>query len=154
MLARAQHVGGTAISSPRPDRASIGVPAAIRPTSEIADIGGRGLHRCLDAGGCGLRLGCGAQRAAGALDEVFGEKPPLRNRGESAGIFRQLDHFQCPGAVLQPVMQVALDQRGDQAMDAGFRLEVERILHLVEPGRHAGLADPLMDYIRVHTVCA
>src|SRR5690554_5032889 len=45
----------------------------------------------------------------------------------------------------QSANEAALFQRRDQPMYAGFRGKVERLLHLVERGRNAGLLQPLMD---------
>ena len=45
----------------------------------------------------------------------------------------------------QAAHEAALLERGDQPVDAGLRLEVERLLHLVEGGGHARLLQPLMD---------
>ena len=44
--------------------------------------------------------------------------------------------------------EAALLERGDQAVDAGFRPQVERILHLVEGGRHAVLLQAAMDEVQ------
>ena len=59
--------------------------------------------------------------------------------------FRQLDHLDGARPVRQAADEAALLERGDQAMDAGLRAQVERVLHLVEGGRHAGLLQPLVD---------
>ena len=57
----------------------------------------------------------------------------------------QLDDLDGAGAVGQAADEAALLQRRDQAVDAGLRAQVERVLHLVEGGRHAGLLQPLID---------
>ena len=58
---------------------------------------------------------------------------------------RQANDLERPGPVRQAANEAPFLERGDEAMDAGFRLEVERVLHLVEGGRHAGFAQPLVD---------
>src|SRR5262249_18386482 len=35
--------------------------------------------------------------------------------------------------------------RRDETMDAGLRAQIERVLHLVEGGRHAGFFQPFVD---------
>src|SRR3546814_382007 len=45
----------------------------------------------------------------------------------------------------QAADEAALLQRRDQPMDARLGLEVERVLHLVEGWRDAGVLDPLLD---------
>ena len=76
---------------------------------------------------------------------TLGVKPrrplPLRCRRK----LRQLDHFNGAGAVGQAANEAALFQRGDEAVDARLRAQVERVLHLVEGGRNAGLLQPLAD---------
>ena len=57
----------------------------------------------------------------------------------------QLDHLNGPRPIRQPSNEAALLQRRDQPMDAGFRTQVERVLHLVEGGRHAILLQALMN---------
>ncbi len=102
-------------------------------------------HRDRDRG-ARIFLGRAARRlhlAEPALDDGRAETPTRRLRaGDAVG---QLDHLQRTGPVRQPADEAALLQRHDQAVDAGFRLQVERVLHLVEGGRHAALAQALMD---------
>src|SRR5690606_4580056 len=57
----------------------------------------------------------------------------------------EAQHFQCARPVWQPANEAALLERRDQPVDAGFRREVERILHLVEGGRDTGFLQPFMD---------
>ena len=76
---------------------------------------------------------------------TLGVKP---RRGLAAAIdaeLRQLDHLDGAGAVGQPADEAALFQRGDQAVDARFRAQIERVLHFVEGGRHPGLLQPFVD---------
>ena len=65
--------------------------------------------------------------------------------GIAAGDLGQLDHFDRTRPVGQAADEAALFQRGDEAVNAGLRAQVERVLHLVEGGRHAGLFQPLID---------
>jgi hypothetical protein len=58
---------------------------------------------------------------------------------------RQLDHLDGARPIGEPADEAALFQRRDQAMDAGLGPQIERVLHLVEGGRHAGLLQALMD---------
>ena len=61
------------------------------------------------------------------------------------GKFGKLDHFDGAGAVGEATDEAALFKCGNQAVDAGLRAQVERVLHLVEGGRHARLLQPLAD---------
>jgi hypothetical protein len=45
----------------------------------------------------------------------------------------------------QAAQETALLEPGDQAMDAGLRLQPQRFLHLIEGGRHAVVVEPLVD---------
>ncbi len=60
-------------------------------------------------------------------------------------IIGQLDDLERAGALFHAAQEAALLQRSDQAMNARFRFEVERVLHLVERGRNARFAHPLVD---------
>ncbi len=51
--------------------------------------------------------------------------------------FGQLQDLDGARPVRQAADEAALDEGGDQAVDARLRLEVEGVLHLVEGGRHA-----------------
>ena len=57
----------------------------------------------------------------------------------------QLDHLDRARPVRQAADEAALLQRRDQPVDAGFGAQIERVLHLVEGGRHAGFLQPLVD---------
>ncbi len=65
--------------------------------------------------------------------------------GRAADGLGQANDLQRPGAVGQAANEAALFERRDQAMDAGFGFEIERVLHLVERGRNAGFAQAFMD---------
>ena len=113
--------------------ASIGVPAAMRPMTGTAT--GRPLSSS------------DAVRTRPRLPSItLGVKP----RGAAAphavrDRFGQLDHLDGARPVGQAADEAALLQRRDQAVDAGFRAQVERILHLVEGGRNAGFLQALVD---------
>ena len=59
--------------------------------------------------------------------------------------FRQAQHLDRARAVGQAADEAALLQRHDQAMDARFRAQVERVLHFVEGGRNPLGLQALMD---------
>ncbi len=59
--------------------------------------------------------------------------------------FGQLDHFDRPRPVGQAADEASLLERRDQAVNARFRAQVERVLHLVEGGWNSGLLEALMD---------
>jgi hypothetical protein len=107
--------------------------------------GGDAAHdRHADRLGQALALGDLGHASQAALDHARREaaralSERLRHR------FRKLDDLHGARPVGQPAHEAALLERGDEPMDAGFRLEVERFLHLIEGGRHAGLLQPLMD---------
>ena len=125
--------GGTLMVWLRVCSASIGVPAAIRPITGTAtgrspsSLGSRRAHRAL------------AERA---FDDARREAAAAVAGG---GQFGQLDDLDGAGAVGQAADEAALLERRDEAVDAGFRAQVERILHLVEGGRYAGLFQPFID---------
>src|SRR5690606_23020899 len=58
---------------------------------------------------------------------------------------RQLDHLERPRPIWQPADETPLLERRDQPVDAGFRPQVERILHLVKGRRYTRLLHPLVD---------
>src|SRR5205823_11437720 len=58
---------------------------------------------------------------------------------------RQLDDFDGAGAVGQAADEAAFLQRRNEAVNSGFRAQVERVLHLVEGGRYAGFLQPFID---------
>ena len=106
--------------------ASIGVPAAMRPMTGTAT--GRPLsssERCADP-------------AEIALDHARGESARAARADAMSDRFGQLDHLDGARPIGQAADEAALLERGDQAVDARFRTQVERVLHLVEGGRHAG----------------
>ena len=74
---------------------------------------------------------------------TLGVKP--RRPLPAAAELRQLDDFDGAGAVGQAADEAALLQRRDEAVDSGFRAQVERVLHLVEGGRYAGFFQPFID---------
>ena len=74
---------------------------------------------------------------------TLGVKP--RRLLAPADQLRQLDHLDGAGAVGQAADEAALFQGRDQAVDAGFRAQIERVLHLVEGGRNAGFLQALAD---------
>ena len=57
----------------------------------------------------------------------------------------QLENFERPGTVGQAADKAALLKRCNQPVDPGLRLERKRILHLIERGRHPGLAEAFVD---------
>ena len=59
--------------------------------------------------------------------------------------FGQPKHLKRARPVGQPADEAALLQRRDQPVDAGFRREIQRILHFVEGRGDAGLLQPLMN---------
>jgi hypothetical protein len=60
------------------------------------------------------------------------------SRSASIGVpAAQLDDLERPGAMVQAAQETALLQRRNQPVDARFRLQSQRILHLVEGGRNA-----------------
>ena len=69
----------------------------------------------------------------------------VAGRSVSAMLSGSLMNFQRAGALFHAAQEAAFLQRRDQAVDAGLGLEVQRVLHLVEGGRNAAFAHPLMD---------
>ena len=126
--------GGTLMVWLRVCSASIGVPAAIRPITGTAT--GR-----LPSSSAGGAL---TARLPSVPSMTLGVKPrrPLPARRRQ---LRQLDDLDGAGAIGQAADEAALLQRGDEAVDAGLRAQVERVLHLVEGGRYAGLFQPFID---------
>ena len=76
---------------------------------------------------------------------TLGWKPRLRLAGCGRLVLGQLDDFDGARAVRQAADEAALDQRRDQAVNAGLGFEIERVLHLVEGRRHAALLHALVD---------
>ncbi len=76
---------------------------------------------------------------------TLGVKPRRSDRGPGSTVSGQLDHFDGARTVGQAADEAALLQRRDQAVNAGLGAQVERVLHLVEGGRHAGFLEALVD---------
>ena len=108
----------------------MGVPAAIRPmTGSSTDA-------------ASTPMAAGGPLGAAAVDDRGLEAGA---RLERLGQPRDLDGAR---AVRQPADEAALLERGDQAMDAGLRPQVERVLHLVEGRRHPILLQSLVDEVQ------
>ncbi len=131
MIARAEHfrrhVDGVAAGLQRLDRRACRDPAHHRDGDRTA----------------AFILGGGADLAEVALDDVGGEAAPAV--AEASGLLRQLDDLDGAGAVRQAADEAALLQRRDQAVDARFRAQIQRVLHLVEGGWHACFLEPFID---------
>ncbi len=78
-----------------------------------------------------------------ALDDARREAAPAAAAGGCE--FGQLDHFDCAGAVGEAANEAAFFQRGNEAVNAGLRAQVEGVLHLIEGGRYAQLLQPFTD---------
>ena len=128
--------GGTLMVWLRVCNASIGVPAAIRP------ITGTATGRLPSSSELGVAAA--ADLAERAFDDA-GREAAAAVAVAAPRKLRQLDHFDGAGAVGQAANEAALFQRGDEAVDAGLRAQIERVLHLVEGGRNAGLFQPFID---------
>ena len=113
--------------------ASIGTPAAMRPMTGTPTVWGR----------LSPSATWGTRPRLPSI--TLGEKPRERCASGWGIEFGQPHDLHGARPMRQAADEAALLERGDQPMDAGFRLEVERLLHLVEGGRHAGLLQPLMD---------
>src|SRR6266576_1148276 len=57
----------------------------------------------------------------------------------------QLDHLDGASPIGKPADEAAFFQCGNEAMDAGLRTQVERILHLIEGWRYAGFLQAFVD---------
>src|ERR1700733_4471248 len=135
MLARAQHVRRHA------DGVAAGLECFDRRTGRDAshDRHGHGTVAVILTGD-----GTAAPNLAKrAFDDARREAAPAV--AGSAGEFRKLDHFDSAGAIGEATNEAAFFKGGDQAVDAGLRAQVERVLHLVEGGRHARLLQPFAD---------
>ncbi len=64
---------------------------------------------------------------------------------ETVAEFGQPQDFDGSGAIGEPPDEAALLERHNQAMNSGFRAQIERFLHFVEGRRHARLLEALMD---------
>src|SRR5512138_3085383 len=88
------------------------------------------------------RGAAGAHLAEIALDYARREAAPAAGGRLQLG---QLDDLDGAGAVGQAADETALLERRDQAVDARLRAQIERVLHLVEGGRHAAFLQALAD---------
>jgi len=113
-----RHIDGTFAIAGGPARraADPGVAGNTRVAARVPD----GAHA--------LRLAAGG----GGADRI----------GDIVG---QLDDFKRAGALFHAPEEAAFLQRRDQPVDAGFGLQVEGILHLVERRRNAAFAHPFVD---------
>jgi ComEC/Rec2-related protein len=87
-------------------------------------------------------FGTRAHTAERALDDAWGEAAPPH---ALADLVRQLDDLDGARPVGKAADEAALLQGRDQPVDAGFRPQIERVLHLVERGRNSGFFQPLVD---------
>ena len=71
--------------------------------------------------------------------------PRVRARVGDGGILRQPHHFERAGAMRQAADEAALLQPADQAVDARFGFEAQRLLHFLEGGRNAAFGKPPVD---------
>jgi hypothetical protein len=131
VLARAQHLGRHVDDLSLALDRSIGVPAAMRPSPA----------------GTGRLPSSSSPCARGRVALDHTRREPARASGADAvgDRVRQLDHLNGARPVGQAANEAALLERGDEPMDSGFRTQVERVLHLIEGGRHARFLEPLMD---------
>ncbi len=97
----------------------------------------RQLHR-LAAGRAGRAGERGFEIAA---DHGGREACTLRARRRDGGLLGQLHHLEGARPVCEALDEPALLQSADQTMDTRLRLELERFLHLLEGGRHAGVGE-------------
>ncbi len=87
-----------------------------------------------------------ARKGGGEIATNDGRRKPAALAGRRCGAFaRQLYDLQRAGAVRQSADEAALLEPADQAMDARFRAQPQRVLHLVEGRRDAGSSQPLID---------
>ena len=94
-------------------------------------------HRHRDRAAARRPREAGAHAAEVALDDARREAARAAAPMPWPTEFGQPDHLDGARPVGQAADEAALLQRRDQPVDAGFRAQVERILHLVEGGRHA-----------------
>ena len=80
-----------------------------------------------------------------ALDHARREAARAARADAVRDRFGQLDHLDGAGPIGQAADEAALLQRRDEPVNAGFRAQIERILHLVEGRRHTGLLQALVD---------
>ncbi len=113
--------------------ASTGTPAAIRPITGTLTVWGR----------LSPSATWGTRPKLPSI--TLGEKPRERCARGLRHRFGQPHDLHGARPVGQAAHEAALLERGDQPVDAGLRLEVERLLHLVEGRGYARLLQPLMD---------
>lgn len=65
--------------------------------------------------------------------------------GRHGGGIRQLQNLQGARAMRQAAQEAALLEAGDEAMDAGLRLQAKGLFHLVERRRYAVVVQALVD---------
>ena len=94
--------------------------------------------------------GAGLRRERGGDPRRGGNRP-------CADIVRLSQDFECPGTIGQAADEAAFLKGGNQPVDPGLRLEVERILHFLERRGYAALfetgldePDQLMLFARQH----
>ncbi len=75
---------------------------------------------------------------------TLGENPCARGV-ETVADFRQAQDFDRSGAIGKPADETSLLKRHDQAMNSGFRAQIQRLFHFVEGRRHSCLLEALMD---------
>ena len=80
-----------------------------------------------------------------ALDDGWREFAASPAGGPRRGQFGQTQNFERAGAIGQATDEAAFLEREDQPVNARFRPQIERVLHLVEGRRHARLLQTLMD---------
>ena len=115
--------------------AEIGVPAAIRPMTGIDDRPTVVLRPAAE-----LR---GALARARPPSTMLGVNRRWRRAPPAFSGIRTTSRARARFG--QAADEAALLQGGDEAMDARLRLEVQRLLHLVEGRRHPGLAQALVN---------
>src|SRR5207302_10647724 len=89
-------------------------------------------------------IGATPDLAEVALDDT-GREAAAAIAAAAGGNLGQLDHFYGAGPIGQAANEAALLQRRDEAVNARLRAQVQRVLHLVEGGRHTGLFQPFID---------
>src|SRR5882757_724906 len=133
VLARAEHVG----------RYADGVAAGLQRLDW--GTGGDPAHH--GDGDRTVAIVLGNRRAGAPAERAFDDA----RREAAAAVaaagreFGELDHLDGAGPVRQTADEATFFQRRDETMNSGFRAQVERILHLVEGGRHAGLLQTFID---------
>src|SRR5204863_9129536 len=88
-------------------------------------------------------LGAGAHAAEAALDHV--RRETLSRSEARRHRLRQADDFERARPIRQPADEAALLERGDQPVDTGLGAQIERLLHLLERGRHARFLQALVN---------